>query len=76
MLSPILKGKHAFKFGYEYTHIEADSNIPNYGRGRVNFNGAAWHRIFCSRGHSAKEAIAKRRNDSRRQQQSRDDLAE
>jgi hypothetical protein len=34
-----LKGKHAFKFGYEYTHIEADSNIPNYGRGRVNFKG-------------------------------------
>jgi len=32
-----LKGKHSFKFGYEYTHIEADSNIPNYGRGRVNF---------------------------------------
>ncbi len=34
-----LKGKHTLKFGYEYTHIEADSNIPNYGRGRVNFNG-------------------------------------
>jgi hypothetical protein len=34
-----LKGKHSFKFGYEYTHIEADSNIPNYGRGRVNFKG-------------------------------------
>lgn len=34
-----LKGKHAFKFGYEYTHIEADSYIPNYGRGRVIFNG-------------------------------------
>ena len=33
-----LKGKHALKFGYEYTHIEADSNIPNYGRGRVNFS--------------------------------------
>jgi hypothetical protein len=34
-----LKGKHTLKFGYEYTHIEADSNIPNYGRGRVNFKG-------------------------------------
>jgi hypothetical protein len=34
-----LKGKHTFKIGYEYTHIEADSNIPNYGRGRVNFKG-------------------------------------
>jgi hypothetical protein len=34
-----LKGKHTLKLGYEYTHIEADSNIPNYGRGRVNFKG-------------------------------------
>ncbi len=34
-----LKGKHSLKFGYEYAHIEADSNIPNYGRGRVNFKG-------------------------------------
>jgi hypothetical protein len=34
-----LKGKHSFKVGYEYAHIEADSNIPNYGRGRVNFKG-------------------------------------
>jgi hypothetical protein len=34
-----LKGKHTFKIGYEYAHIEADSNIPNYGRGRVNFKG-------------------------------------
>lgn len=34
-----LKGKHSFKFGYEYTHIEADSYVPNYGRGRVFFNG-------------------------------------
>jgi len=34
-----LHGKHSFKFGYEYTNIEADSNIPNYGRGRVNFKG-------------------------------------
>ena len=36
-----LKGKHTFKFGYEYTHIEADSNIPNYGRGSVNFSRKA-----------------------------------
>ncbi len=34
-----LKGKHSMKFGVEYTHIEADSDIPNYGRGRVNFKG-------------------------------------
>jgi hypothetical protein len=34
-----LHGKHSLKFGYEYTHIEADSNVPNYGRGRVNFKG-------------------------------------
>jgi hypothetical protein len=34
-----LHGKHALKFGYEYAHIEADSNVPNYGRGRVNFKG-------------------------------------
>jgi len=34
-----LKGKHSLKFGVEYTHIEADSDIPNYGRGRVNFKG-------------------------------------
>ena len=36
-----LHGKHSLKFGYEYTHIEADSNIPNYGRGRVNFKSNA-----------------------------------
>jgi hypothetical protein len=32
-----LAGKHSLKFGGEFTHIEADSNIPDYGRGRVNF---------------------------------------
>src|SRR5580692_6134681 len=32
-----LIGKHSLKFGGEYTHIEADSYIPDYGRGRVNF---------------------------------------
>ncbi len=32
-----LAGKHSLKLGAEYTHIEADSWIPDYGRGRVNF---------------------------------------
>jgi hypothetical protein len=32
-----LVGKHSLKFGGEYTHIEADSYIPDYGRGRINF---------------------------------------
>jgi hypothetical protein len=32
-----LMGKHALKFGGEFAHIEADSNIPDYGRGRINF---------------------------------------
>jgi hypothetical protein len=32
-----LIGKHSLKFGGEYTHIEADSDIPDYGRGRINF---------------------------------------
>ena len=35
-----LKGKHTFKFGFEYGHVEADSNIPDYARGRINFKGA------------------------------------
>jgi hypothetical protein len=34
-----LVGKHSLKFGGEFTHIEADSNIPDYGRGRINFGG-------------------------------------
>jgi outer membrane receptor protein involved in Fe transport len=34
-----LKGKHSFKFGGEYTHIEADSTIEAYGRGQIFFNG-------------------------------------
>jgi hypothetical protein len=34
-----LTGKHTLKFGGEYTHIEADSFIPDYGRGRINFAG-------------------------------------
>jgi Carboxypeptidase regulatory-like domain len=34
-----LKGKHALKFGGEFTHIEADSAIFVNGRGLFNFNG-------------------------------------
>jgi len=33
-----LTGKHSLKFGGEFAHIEADSNIPDYGRGRINFS--------------------------------------
>jgi carboxypeptidase family protein len=33
-----LAGKHALKFGGEFAHIEADSDIPDYGRGRINFS--------------------------------------
>jgi len=33
-----LVGKHSLKFGGEYTHIEADVDIPDYGRGRINFS--------------------------------------
>ena len=33
-----LAGKHALKFGGEYTHIEADSLIPDFGRGQINFS--------------------------------------
>jgi hypothetical protein len=34
-----LRGKHAFKFGGEITHIEADSNISTNARGAIFFNG-------------------------------------
>ena len=34
-----LKGKHSFKFGIEYGRIEADSNIPDTGRGKFSFSG-------------------------------------
>jgi outer membrane receptor protein involved in Fe transport len=34
-----LKGKHTFKFGVEFAHVETDSNIPDYARGRINFKG-------------------------------------
>ena len=36
----VLKGKHTFKFGGEFAHIEADSNIPDYAKGRINFKGS------------------------------------
>jgi len=31
-----LAGKHTFKFGFEYTHIEADINLHDT-RGRIDF---------------------------------------
>ncbi len=34
-----LKGKHGFKFGVEFAHIEADSDVPDLGRGKFSFNG-------------------------------------
>jgi hypothetical protein len=37
-----LKGKHAIKFGGEFTHIEADSGIFVDGRGLFNFNGGVF----------------------------------
>jgi hypothetical protein len=33
-----LTGKHSLKFGGEWAHIEADTDIPDYGRGRINFS--------------------------------------
>jgi hypothetical protein len=33
-----LAGKHALKFGYEWAHIEADTNIPDTGRGQIGFD--------------------------------------
>ncbi len=33
----VLKGKHSIKFGGEFTHIEADSQIFNEGRGEFDF---------------------------------------
>ena len=32
-----LAGKHSLKFGGEFAHIEADTNIPDDGRGLINF---------------------------------------
>ncbi len=37
----VLKGKHSFKFGAEFAHIEADAAIYVNGRGTFNFNGGA-----------------------------------
>lgn len=34
-----LRGKHAFRFGGEFTHIEADSLVYVSGRGRIAFSG-------------------------------------
>ena len=34
-----LKGKHAFKFGFEYAHLEGDIATYAAGRGFFNFNG-------------------------------------
>jgi hypothetical protein len=34
-----LRGKHAFKFGFEFAHLEADTATYNYGRGLINFAG-------------------------------------
>jgi hypothetical protein len=34
-----LKGKHTFKVGVEWAHIEADSNIPDTGRGLFDVKG-------------------------------------
>jgi hypothetical protein len=34
-----LKGKHSFKFGFEYGRLEGDSLIPDTGRGLFKFNG-------------------------------------
>ena len=36
----ILKGKHSIKIGGEYTHLEADAQVFNNGRGRFNFLGS------------------------------------
>jgi hypothetical protein len=34
-----LRGKHAFKFGGEFTHMEADAKVLVDGRGLIKFNG-------------------------------------
>jgi hypothetical protein len=33
-----LKGKHTLKIGVEYAHAEADSNVPDFGRGAITFS--------------------------------------
>ena len=37
----VLKGKHTFKFGGEFTHSEADAAVIVGGRGLFSFNGGA-----------------------------------
>jgi Carboxypeptidase regulatory-like domain len=37
----VLKGKHSFKFGFEFAHTEADAQVFNNGRGRFDFLGGA-----------------------------------
>ena len=44
----VLKGKHAFKFGGEFLHIEADSKVYSSGRGQIYFNGGATPQIANS----------------------------
>ncbi len=46
----ILKGKHSFKFGGEFIHIEADGNLLDSGRGQIYFNGGATPQIAGSTG--------------------------
>ena len=36
-----LVGKHSLKFGGEYANIEADTDIPDTGRGQINFSSLA-----------------------------------
>jgi Carboxypeptidase regulatory-like domain len=36
-----LRGKHAFKFGFEFAHLEGDIATYSDGRGFFNFNGGA-----------------------------------
>jgi hypothetical protein len=41
-----LRGKHALKFGVEYTHIQTDVNIHDT-RGRIDFQGKQISQITC-----------------------------
>jgi hypothetical protein len=43
-----LKGKHAFKFGGEFTHMEADAQVFVNGRGRFDFNGGGVSGLTCT----------------------------
>ena len=44
----VLKGKHSIKVGGEYTHLEADAQVFNNGRGRFNFLGGGIRHWSCS----------------------------